>query len=194
MPQSLRQMRKPLYPASGFDKIGLTWFIRDKESVNIVSHGGATNGQIAGLYFAPEKQFALAVLTNSEDGRAIAGTALKQALKVYLDIDLVIPKPIKTPEEELSEFVGSYELPLLAYELKLEKGHLVVHEKARGGFPTPDSPPLPPDPPMRIAFYEKDKIIVLDEPMKNALGEFLCGLDGSLQYLRLASRVLKKLG
>ena len=191
--KSLRGMRKPLYPASGFDKIGLTWFIRNEEGVNIVSHGGATNGQIAGLYFIPEKQFALAVLTNSEDGRAITGGALKQALKVYLGIDLVIPKPIETPKEELVEFVGNYELPLLAYELKLDKGQLVVHEKPRGGFPTPDSPPLPPAPPMRIAFYEKDKIIVLDEPMKNSLGEFLRGPDGSLQYLRLASRVLRKL-
>jgi len=191
--KSLRQMRKPLYPASGFDKIGLTWFIRDKEGVNIISHGGATNGQIAGLYFVPEKQFALAVLTNSEDGRMITGAALKKALKVYLDIDLVIPKPIETPEEELVEFAGNYELPLLAYELKLKKGQLVIHEKPRGGFPKPDSPPLPAAPPMRIAFYEKDKIIVLDEPMKNSLGEFLREPDGSLQYFRLSSRVLKKL-
>jgi hypothetical protein len=186
-------MRVPLYPASGFEQIGLSWFIRDKEGVNIVSHGGATNGQIAGLYFIPEKQFALAVLTNSEDGRTITGGALKQALKTYLDIDLIIPEPIETPEEELAKFTGNYELPLLAYELKLEKGQLMVHEKPRGGFPTPDSPPLPPAPPMRIAFYEKDKVIILDEPMKNALGEFLRGPDGSLQYLRLASRVLKKL-
>ena len=192
--KSLRQMRVPLYPATGFDKIGLTWFIRDKEGVDVISHGGATKGQIAGLYFAPEKEFALAVLTNSEDGRAITGAALKQALKVYLGIDLVIPRPIEIPEEELVEFVGNYELPLLAYELKLEKGYLVVHEIPRGGFPKPDSPPLPPAPPMRIAFYEKDKIIVLDEPMKNSLGEFLRKPDGSLQYLRLASRVLKRLG
>lgn len=191
--KSLKEMRKPLHPASGFEQIGLSWFIRDKEGVNIVSHGGATNGQIAGLYFIPEKRFALAVLTNSEDGRSITGGALKQALKIFLDIDLVIPEPIETPEEKLHEYIGNYELPLLAYELKLEKGHLMVYEKPRGGFPTPDSPPLPPDPPMRIAFYEKDKVIVLDEPMKNALGEFLRGLDGSLQYLRLASRVLKKL-
>jgi hypothetical protein len=44
-----------------------------------------------------------------------------------------------------------------------------------------------------MAFYEKDKIIVLDEPMKNSLGEFLRAPDGSLQYFRLSSRVLKKI-
>ena len=60
--KSLEQMRTPLYPATGFDQIGLTWFIRNAEGLNIISHGGATNGQIAGLYFIPEKQFALAIL------------------------------------------------------------------------------------------------------------------------------------
>jgi CubicO group peptidase (beta-lactamase class C family) len=191
--KSLKQMRKPLYPASGLDKIGLSWFIRNAEGINIVNHGGATNGQIAGLYFVPEEQFALAVLTNSEDGRAITATALKRALKVYLGVDLVIPEPIETPEDDLHEYIGNYELPLLAYELKLKKDHLVIQEKPRGGFPKPDSPPLPVAPPVRMAFYEKDKLIVLDEPMKNALGEFLRGPDGSLQYLRLASRVLRKI-
>jgi hypothetical protein len=186
-------MRKPLHPASGFDQIGLTWFIRDAGELNIVNHGGATHGQIAGLYFVPEKQFALAVLTNSEDGRAITGAALKQSLKVSLDADLRIPSPIESQGEELDKYVGKYELPLLAFELKLEKGQLMLHETPRGGFPKPDSPPLPAPAPMRVAFYEKDKIIVLDEPMKNALGEFLRRSDGSLQHLRLSSRVLRKI-
>ena len=188
--KSLRQMQAPLFPATGFDKIGLTWFIRDNEQVKIVSHGGATNGQIAGLYFVPEKGLALAVLANSEDGRAVTGRALKEALKTYLDIDLVIPKPIEMSEEDLREYVGTYELPLLAYELKLEGGQLIVHEIPRGGFPNPDSPPLPAAPPMRMVFYEKDKTLILDEPMKNAMGEFLRAPDGSLKYFRLSSRVL----
>jgi hypothetical protein len=46
---------------------------------------------------------------------------------------------------------------------------------------------------MRMAFYEKDKIIMLDEPMKDSPGEFLRDEDGNLQYFRLSSRVHKKL-
>jgi hypothetical protein len=132
------------------------------------------------------------VLTNSEDGRTITGTALKEALKTYLGIDLFIPKPIKIPKENLREYAGKYELPLLAYELTLEKDQLVVHETPRGGFPKPDSPPLPPAPLMHMAFYEKDKILILEEPMKNAMGEFLRASDDSLKYFRLSSRVLKR--
>lgn len=191
--KSLRQMRKALLPASGFDQIGLTWFIRDVGEVNVITHGGATHGQIAGLYFIPDKDFALAVLTNSEEGRSITGGALQQALKVFLGVDLRIPEPIEMSAEALGEYAGKYELPLLAYELKLKKGQLMLHETPRGGFPKPDSPPLPAPPPMRAACYEKDKLIVLDEPMKNALGEFLRRPDGSIQYLRLSSRVLKRI-
>jgi hypothetical protein len=69
---------------------------------------------------------------------------------------------------------------------------LIVNEIPRGGFPTPDVPPGPAGPPMRAALYEKDKLIVLDEPMKNNLGEFLRGEDGKLAYMRLSGRVHKK--
>jgi len=191
--ESLKQMQTPLYLASGFDQIGLTWFIRDVGEIKVINHGGATHGQIAGLYFVPEEQFVLAVLTNSEDGKSITGTVLKEALKVFLEVNQRVPKPVETSAENLDEYAGKYELPLLAYELKLENGHLMLHEMPRGGFPKPDSPPLPVPEPMRAAFYEKDKLIVLDEPMRNALGEFLRRPDGTLQYLRLSSRVLKKI-
>lgn len=191
--KSLRQMRKPQYPATGFDKIGLTWFMRNTGGLDIFTHGGATHGQIAGLYFIPEKDFALAVLTNEEDGRLITKAALKQALQVYFKIDTPGPTLLDMPEDALREYEGNYELPLTAFELKLKKGHLVLYDKPRGGFPTPDSPPLPASPPMRMAFYDKDKIIMLDEPLKDSLGEFLRDADGKLQYFRLSSRVHKKL-
>jgi len=191
--KNLREMRVPLYPATGLDRIGLTWFIRKAGELEIITHGGATHGQIAGLYFIPEKDFALAVLTNEEDGRLVTKGALKKALQVYFKIDMPAPTHMEMSEEKLREYEGNYELPLTAFELKLEDGHLVLYDKPRGGFPTPDSPPLPPSPPMRMAFYDKDKIIVLDEPMKDSMGEFLRDTDGNLQYFRLSSRVHKKL-
>ncbi|MGB7874633.1 MAG: serine hydrolase domain-containing protein [Anaerolineales bacterium] len=191
--KNLREMRKPLYPTTGFDQIGLTWFIRKAGDLEIITHSGATHGQIAGLYFIPEKGFALAVLTNEEDGRLVTKAALKKALKVYFKVDTPGPTPIEMTEEALHEYEGDYELPLTAFELKLKKGYLVLYDKPRGGFPTPDSPPLPASPPMRMAFYEKDKIIMLDEPMKEGLGEFLRDSDGRLKYLRLSSRVHRKL-
>ena len=191
--KNLREMRKPLYPATGFDQIGLTWFIRKADDLEVITHSGATNGQIAGLYFIPEKDFALAILTNEEDGRLVTKTAFKRALQIHFEIDTPDPTHMEMTGQALHEYEGNYELPMSAFELKLKKGHLVLYDKPRGGFPTPDSPPLPASPPMRMAFYETDKIIMLDEPMKGSLGEFLRDADGKLKYFRLSSRVHKKL-
>ena len=161
--------------------------------MEVITHSGATNGQIAGLYFIPEKDFALAILTNEEDGRLVTKTAFKRALQIHFEIDTPDPTHMEMTGQTLHEYEGNYELPMSAFELKLKKGHLVLYDKPRGGFPTPDSPPLPASPPMRMAFYETDKIIMLDEPMKGSLGEFLRDADGKLKYFRLSSRVHKKL-
>jgi CubicO group peptidase (beta-lactamase class C family) len=190
--KSLKKMKKPHCPSGGFQQICLTWFLREEEGPKIYSHGGATHGQRAGLYFIPEKQFALAVLANSEDAATITNGVLSWAMRIYFDIGMVVPTPIETPAVQLKEFAGLYELPLTAYSIKAKKDHFIVQDIPCGGFPTPNTPPGPAAPPMRAALYEKDKLIVLDEPMKNYLGEFLRDENGTLAYLRLAGRVHKK--
>ncbi|MBK7320469.1 hypothetical protein [Candidatus Villigracilis affinis] len=62
-----------------------------------------------------------------------------------------------------------------------------------GGFPTPDSPPGPAMPPMRIAFYEKDQTLMLDEPMKNGIGDFIRDENGRVQFFRIGGRAHKKI-
>lgn len=62
-----------------------------------------------------------------------------------------------------------------------------------GGFPKPDSPPGPATPPMRIAFYDKDQVIGLDEPLKNALGDFIRDEEGRVEFLRISGRAHKKI-
>ncbi|MGC9335719.1 MAG: hypothetical protein ACP5JJ_16350, partial [Anaerolineae bacterium] len=75
------------------------------------------------------------------------------------------------------------------FELYLREGQLVLQETPKGGFPTPDSPPGEAPPPVRVAVYAPDRIIVLDEPMKDARGEFLRNEDGSITWLRLGDRI-----
>jgi hypothetical protein len=42
-------------------------------------------------------------------------------------------------------------------------------------------------------FYEKDKVLGLDEPYKNASGDFLRAENGRLQFFRIGSREHKKI-
>ena len=44
---------------------------------------------------------------------------------------------------------------------------------------------------MRFEFYEKDRVIGLDDPYKDALGDLIRGEKGKLQYFRLGGRALE---
>jgi hypothetical protein len=192
-PESLKAMRVPQVDAGGFRQMGITWFIRQAGQMSVFGHGGATKGQEAGFHFIPEKNFALAILTNSDDGATITDSVLKWALELYFNAALPAPAPLEMSAEALAEYVGIYDLPgaaaLPGCDFRLENGGLVLHDIPRGGFPTPETPPGPAGPPMRASFYEKDKIMLLDEPSKGAMGDFFRDEAGKIAFLRLGGRV-----
>jgi hypothetical protein len=79
------------------------------------------------------------------------------------------------------------------FDLKVKGRHLIYHHIPLGGFPTPDTPPGPALPPMRFAFYERDKVICLDEPYKDALGDFFRDAKDRLQFFRIGGRAHRKI-
>jgi CubicO group peptidase (beta-lactamase class C family) len=191
--EMLEAMREPQTDAGGRGQIGLTWFIRQVGGLTINRHGGATHGQQAELLFIPEKDFALAALTNSDEGGAITEHVLRWALEIYFDTAL--PTPVASPrtDAELQEYAGHYDLPLSAFTLQAQDGYLVHQEIPRGGFPTPQTPPGPAAAPVRLGFYEADRVVTLDEPGQGSLSEFLRDASGRLAFLRLGGRVHPKL-
>jgi CubicO group peptidase (beta-lactamase class C family) len=188
----LESMRIAQIEADGQRKMGLTWFIRKAGELTLYGHGGATLGQQAGLHFIPAKNFAIAILTNSDDGGIIAEHTLKLALEIYFDTIQPLPTPMLKTGPELEEYSGMYELPLSALRIEIGEGCLVLHEIPRGGFPTPQSPPGDAMPPVRLSFYDHDKVIGLDEPMKDSLAEFIRNPEGNLAYLRIGGRIHPK--
>ena len=186
-------MRVPQAEAGGYGKIGITWFIRKAGAHTIYGHSGATNGQQAGLYFIPSEDFALAVLSNSNEGGFIADHIIRWAMEIYFNTRWPTPRPLKIKEGALEEYAGMYELPLSAFTLTAKKGYLILKDIPRGGFPTPETPPGPAAPSMRLAFYDTDRVICLDEPMKDALGDFLRNKHGKVTFLRISGRTHPKL-
>ena len=191
--KSLRAMRVPQVDAGPRGLMGITWFIRKVGDLTTYSHGGATNGQQALFCFVPEKDFALAILTNSDDGGILNNAILGYAFELYFKAGSKLPKPIKTPANELQQYIGRYQIGTECFDLKVRGGNLIYHHIPLGGFPRPDTPPGPAMPLMRFSFYEKDKLIGLDEPYKDALGDFLRDESGELQFLRIGGRAHKKI-
>lgn len=190
---SLKAMRVPQVDAGGRGQMGITWFIRESNGIQRFSHGGATNGQQAIFMFIPQKKFALAVLTNSDLGGVLNNNIVSLALDEYFGIKTSAPKHYKLPGRELSQYAGSYRIGTEAFDLKVKDGCLIYHHIPLGGFPTPNTPPGPAMPPMRFAFYDKDLAVGLDEPMKDALGDFIRDSKGRVEYFRVGGRAHKKI-
>jgi len=190
--RSLSAMRVQQVDAGPRGGMGITWFIRKVGDITLYAHGGATNGQQAYLFFIPEKEFALAILTNSDDGGIITAGITNYALELYFDARSELPKPVQKPAGELREYAGRYQIGTECFDLKVRGKHLIYHHIPLGGFPTPDTPPGPAMPRMRFAFYEKDKVIGLDEPYKDALGDFIRDAKGKLQFFRIGGRAHRK--
>jgi CubicO group peptidase (beta-lactamase class C family) len=191
--RSLRAMRVPQVDAGARGWMGISWFIRDLGDLKVYAHGGATHGQQAYFCFIPGRQFALVILTNSDDGGIITDKVFNEALKLYFDANVEHPKPIAISAGELRPFVGRYQIGTDCLDLKIKGKYLMYHDIPLGGFPTPETPPGEALKPMRFLFYEKDKVIGLDEPYKDALGDFLRDDRGRLKYFRIGGRAHPKI-
>jgi len=187
---SIKTMQKPTI-STGNEQMGISWFVNDIEDTRVIYHGGATNGQNSGFWFIPENEFALVLLTNSSETQA--ERIFKQALNIYFDIVEPTPTPLDLPVDALKALTGKYENIEIILTVSLKEHELWLAYEHKGGFPTPDSPPLPVPPPMRIGIYDTDKIITLDEPLKDRRGEFMRTPEGTLTWFRFGSRIYKKI-
>ena len=89
----------------------MPWGINEIDGVRIVAHGGGTLGQISLLQLVPERDFALAILTNADQGGMVVQELSRWALKRYLELETPVPEPIESSEEELASYAGLYSRP-----------------------------------------------------------------------------------
>ncbi len=164
---------------------GLTWSIEVVNGTSTISHGGGTVGQVSLLTLVPERDFAIAIFTNADEGASLTEDVSRWALKQYLGLEITAPTPIESSVEELAPYVGRYARPFAEVELGILGGRLVAQLTYKQGFPTKDAPPPPPPPPMAIALYEPDHLIVLDGPYKDMQGDIVRKADGSIGWLRM---------
>lgn len=187
--ESMELMQSPQVTIWADEKVGIAWMINEIDGVRVVSHGGGTTGQISLLGLVPERDFAMAILTNANQGGLVTQEVSRWALKQYLELEMPDPKPIESSEEELASYKGRYSRPFADIELGLLAGKLVGQLRIKGGFPAKDTPPAPTPPPMSLALCEKDRLLVLDGPAKGRRGEAIRKPDGSIEWLRFGLRI-----
>lgn len=188
-PESMALMQTPMASAGVDRKVGLSWFLREIEGVRIVEHGGGTNGQVSEFMFAPERNFALTLLTNANRGGELALSPVKWALKQYLGIAETEPVPEFRSDQELAAYAGRYTSSVTALDLTMQEGALVV-AMSQHDFPADTPPPVPP--PFRMAVCGTDRVVALDGPMEGTTAEFLRDNDGAIEWLRMGGRIHRR--
>jgi len=192
-PATIAAMQTPQATAGSMaDAVGISWLLNDLGGLRLVSHGGATNGQIAQLLLAPEQGFALVILTNANRGREVTRDLTNWALAHYLGLHQpTLPQQTLT-EAELQPYTGYYKAQLSEVAVTSANGGLVLQIIPQPGFPDKHSPAAPTPPPAPAAFFAEDRVIITDGPSKESKCEFIRNEQGEIAWFRVGGRIHRR--
>ncbi len=185
-PESMRFMQSPQIVVNDtMDAVGLTWWLKTVAGVPTVGHDGIIQGQISRFLLAPERGFALILLTNAECGAELNDLLEQRAFQQYLGISQPKPARIILPQEQLASYVGQYALASTEIALSLVDGELVMRI-------TEQDAPQSPAQVTRLAFLSEDRVIALDPPLRDVQGTFLRSPDGRIDWFRFFWRIYQR--
>ncbi len=196
--ESLEQLRTPqLRKQSTDDEIGIGWHLRTMGGVRTASHGGTLSGHILLLEIVPERNFAIAILTNANTGWRVIQDVEREALKSYLGLGyapnqaiahrgvvetLPWAQPLAT-QPDLAPYVGTYVRPGNSVVVRSEAGKLLVQDRPNTGKPGAE---------MAVAFFGPDRVVVMDGPDRGQSIEFVRDAAGAVQWIRVVGRVARR--
>ncbi len=193
--ESLARMREPqAQKQSTDDAIGLSWHLRNVGGVRTASHGGTLGGHILLLEIAPERDFAIAILTNSNAGWRLIQDVEREALRAYLGVSYAKNQGIAhrglleslswlepaSPQPDASAYLGTYARPTNTVVVRAAAGKVTVQERQNNGNPGAEMP---------IAFFGPDRAFVTEGAAAGQTIEFVRNAAGVVNWVRVVGRV-----
>ena len=191
---SLEQMRAVQAHKQGTDDdIGLAWHVRQVGPIHTFGHGGTLGGHILLLEIVPERNFAIAILTNANNGWRLIQDVERDVLRTYLGATyarnqaiahrgLVETLPSAEPlaqQPDPAPYLGTYARPNNSYVVRADGGRLFVQDRPNAGGTPRESP---------VAFYGPDRLVVLDGQDRGQSIEFIRDDDGRVKWIRVVGR------
>jgi CubicO group peptidase (beta-lactamase class C family) len=197
----LRRMQEPTVDMRGSalgDYVGISWLLEDVDGVRLVGHGGTTNGHHSDFLMAPERDFAIAVLTNcGPNGPELYHEIEKWALETYAGVRKSDPEPISLGDAELAAYTGRYETNAVVCDITANNGRLIVdveirpevraqlREELGDDAADDDEEPIP----LGLLGGEGDRYVVADGPAKGMKGYFVRDASGEIEAIHLGGRL-----
>ena len=193
--ESLELMRTPqMRKQANDDDMGIGWHLRTVGPIRTASHGGTLGGHILLLEIVPERNFAIAILTNASAGWRLIQDVEREALKSYLGASyaanqaiahrgLVETLPTATPlaqQPDPAPYVGTYARPSNTVVVRAEGSRLFVQERPNSGQPGTE---------MAVSFYGPDHAMVMDGNSRGQSIEFVRDQGGKVNWVRVVGRV-----
>ena len=193
--ESLERMRTPqLRKQANDDDMGIGWHLRTMGTVRTLSHGGTLGGHILLLEIVPERNFAIAVLTNASAGWRLIQDVEREALKSYLGATYATNQSIAhrglvetlpavqplVPQPDPAPYVGTFARPNNTVVVRAEGGRMFVQERPNNG---------PPGAEMPVSFYGPDRVVVTDGNQRGQSIEFVRDAAGRVNWVRVVGRV-----
>jgi len=193
--ESLQLMRTPqMRKQSTDDDMGIGWHLRRMGDVRTASHGGTLAGHILLLEIVPDRNFAIAILTNANVGWRLIQDVEREALKSYLGATyarnqaiahrgLVETLPNAEPlaqQPDPAPYVGTYARPSNTVIVRADGKRLIVQEKQNSGRLGTEMP---------IAFFGPDRAVVTDGTERGQSIEFVRDEGGIVKWVRVVGRV-----
>jgi len=193
--ESLNEMRTIQAHKQGTDDdIGLAWHIRQVGPVRTFGHGGTLGGHILLLEIVPERNFAIAILTNANTGWRVIQDVEREALKSYLGAAYALNQAIAhrglvetlpsvkllDPQPDPASYLGTYARPNNSYVVRADGGKLFVQDRPNNGGTGTEWP---------VAFYGPDRVVVGDGADRGQSIEFVRDDANRVTWIRVVGRV-----
>jgi hypothetical protein len=146
------------------------------------------------LSIVPERNFAIGILTNAQNGWRLIQDVEREALRAYHTIvyaknqaiahrGLVETLPDVEPlatQPDPAQYAGKYLRPTNAIVARVDGGRLMVQDVPNTGEPRPAVP---------IAFFGPDRAVVTDGNDRGQSIEFIRDASGVVKWIRVVGRV-----
>jgi len=182
---SAREMRRQQTIAEPGQTWGLGWARRELGGVTILEHTGATNGFTARLTTVPERNFAIAVLTNADRGSMSHTKIAEAALDRLLGLPPVKPSTVSLDPSLLAKYAGRYKHDLAELTLSVDNGGLHVDRVSTNPF-SEETRPLEP---FRLVPTDAQTFVVESGILDGMTADFILNADDSVRFLRFGGRL-----
>ncbi|MCC6793250.1 MAG: beta-lactamase family protein [Thermomicrobiales bacterium] len=183
--ESARAMRTQQTIAAPFSTWGLGWQRREVDGALFIEHGGATNGFMARLVTIPERNFAIAILTNHAAGGSAHTEISRIAIEMLLGIRDELPPVVTLEPDQLARYAGAYSHRLADLTLTVNGNGYDVTRVNRNPFSGAETQ----GDPFRLSPVSERVFLAEGGGLDRNFADIILNDDGSVRFLRLGGRL-----